>query len=317
MNVKINGSYTLGATVTIPVGDLVKYPAIVMVHGSGPVDRDSNAKGMPMNIFKELSELAAVHGFASIRYDKRGIGESEGDYYEAGVKDLIDDAKAALEFVKEHPQIDAEKVILLGHSEGSIIAPFVNEKVPVSGMILLAGTAEPLADTTEWQREQMIQDIRTLTGLQGWLVRFLKVDQKIMKMNDSLMEVIKGSTEPVIKYKWKKINAKWNREHLEYDVSKVLPLVTCPVLAITGSKDVNVKVTDLPKIKELVAGECETHVIEHMTHMLRKTDVEYRMSKIINQNKKSVQKPIDSELKEILSNWLENWKSKELNTEEA
>ncbi|MEH7122451.1 hypothetical protein V7127_04295 [Bacillus sp. JJ1773] len=52
--VMIKGQYTLAATLTIPEGNLEKYPLIVMVHGSGPIDRDSNAEGMPMNIFKEL-----------------------------------------------------------------------------------------------------------------------------------------------------------------------------------------------------------------------------------------------------------------------
>jgi uncharacterized protein len=117
--------------------------------------------------------------------------------------------------------------------------------------------------------------------------------------------------------KGKKINAKWNREHIHFDVSKPLQDVTCPVLAITGTKDVNVKVSDLEKIKRLVQGECETHIIQDMTHMLRKTDVEYSFSKIMNNNKKSLKQPIDSELKEIMIAWLRNWKNRQVKTENA
>jgi uncharacterized protein len=308
--VTIPGQFPLAATLTIPEGSIEKYPLVVMVHGSGPTDRDSNAKGMPMNIFKELSEAVAAEGFASIRYDKRGIGASKGDYYETGVQDLIDDAQAVLEFAKKHPNIDRENVILLGHSEGSILAPFVNEKVPVDGIILLAGTAEPLADTMTWQREEIMNDVRSVKGFQGWLLRLLKVDIKITKMNDDLIKTLLASDEPVIKYKGKKINAKWNREHIQFDVSQPLQKVTCPVLAITGTKDVNVKVSDLEKIKALVQGECETHIIQDMTHMLRKTDVEYSISKIMNHNKKSLKQPIDAELKDKISKWLRNWKSR-------
>ncbi|MEH6995604.1 CocE/NonD family hydrolase [Neobacillus drentensis] len=90
--VTIPGQFPLAATLTIPEGSNEKYPLVLMVHGSGQTDRDSNAKGMPMNIFKELSEVAATEGFASIRFDKRGVGASKGDYYETGVQDLIDDA---------------------------------------------------------------------------------------------------------------------------------------------------------------------------------------------------------------------------------
>lgn len=317
MEVMVQGEYPLAATLTYPEGESQKYPLVVMVHGSGPTDRDSNAKGMPMNIFKQLSEVVAAEGFASIRYDKRGVGASKGDFYETGVHDLINDAHAVVEFAKKHPKIDSENVILLGHSEGSIIAPFVNEKVSVDGMILLAGTAEPLAETLTWQREEIIKDVRTVKGFQGWLIRLLKVDEKITKMNDDLTVALLASDEPVIKYKGKKVNAKWNREHIQFDVSKPLQKVTCPVLAITGTKDVNVKVSDLEKIKSLVQGECETHIIQDMTHLLRKTDVEHSISKILNNNKKSVKQPIDSELKDKIISWLRNWKNRQVKTENA
>jgi uncharacterized protein len=317
MEVIVQGQFPLAATLTLPEGRNEKYPLVVMVHGSGPTDRDSNAKGMPMNIFKQLSEVVVAEGFASIRYDKRGVGASKGEFYETGVHDLINDARAVVEFAKKHPNIDSENVILLGHSEGSIIAPFVNEEVTVDGMILLAGTAEPLAKTLTWQREEIIKDVRSVKGFQGWLLRLLKVDEKITKMNEDLIQALLASDETVIKYKGKKINAKWNREHIHFDVSKPLQNVTCPVLAITGTKDVNVKISDLEKIKTLVQGDCETHIIQDMTHMLRKTDVEYSISKIMNNNKKSLKQPIDAELKDLIVAWLRNWKNRQFKTEKV
>jgi uncharacterized protein len=317
MEVIVQRQFPLAATLTIPEGRNEKYPLVVMVHGSGPTDRDSNAKGMPMNIFKQLSDVVVAEGFASIRYDKRGVGASKGDYYETGVHDLINDARAVVEFAKKHPNIDSENVILLGHSEGSIIAPFLNEKVAVDGMILLAGTAEPLEETMTWQREEIMKDVRSVKGFQGWLLRLLKVDEKITKMNEDLIKTLLASDEPVIKYKGKKINAKWNREHIHFDVSKPLQNVTCPVLAITGTKDVNVKISDLEKIKTLVQGECETHIIQDMTHLLRKTDIEYSISKIMNNNKKSLKQPIDPELKDIIVEWLRNWKNRQIKTEKV
>ncbi|MFE8700123.1 alpha/beta hydrolase family protein [Cytobacillus sp. FJAT-54145] len=312
LEVTIPAKYPLAATLTLPDSNLEKYPAIIMVHGSGEIDRDSNAKGLPINAFKELSDLVVEQGFATLRYDKRGVGASKGDYYEAGAYDLIDDAEAAVTFAKNHPNIDSEKVILLGHSEGGIIAPIVNDRNPVSGMILLASIAEPLAKTMEWQREQMYKEIKSLKGFQGWLLRFINLEKKIKKMNDDLIRVVSETDEPVVRYKGKKINAKWNRESAEVDVSTSLKNVKCPVLAITGSKDVNVKVDDLQKIKELVQGECEIHVISDMTHMLRKTDLEFSMSKILNNTKKIIKAPVDQELKDIITNWLADWKSNEV-----
>src|SRR5690625_4355385 len=92
-----------------------QYPAILLLHGSGPVDRDENANMGKMNVFKLLSEALVKEGYAVLRYDKRGIGESAGDFYAAGLFDLVSDGEAALTFLKDHPNIDAERIFLLGH----------------------------------------------------------------------------------------------------------------------------------------------------------------------------------------------------------
>ncbi|MGR3763180.1 alpha/beta hydrolase [Rossellomorea sp. NS-SX7] len=302
--VTIEAKYALGGTLTLPEGSSSKHPVIIMVHGSGPVDRDSNAKRMPMNIFKELSAVAAEEGFASLRYDKRGVGASGGDYHAAGVYDLVDDLQAVIDFAKQQPEIDRERIILLGHSEGTILTPLMNDRDPVAGLILLAPCAEKLAETTKWQREEMVNEIRSMKGFQGWLLNVLKVDQKIMKMNEQLTEKILGTDEAVITYKGKKVNAKWNREHADVDVSKSLIHVSCPVLAVSGTKDVNVKMDDVKKACTLVKGECESHLLKDLTHILRKTDTEYSMSKILNGNKKLMKKPLDGEVKEIIRQWL-------------
>lgn len=306
----IAGTYNLAGTLAIPQNSEEKHPLILFVHGSGEVDRNENAKGLPINAFKELSDLAAEQGFATLRYDKRGIGQSEGDYFAAGFFDLVDDAVCALQFAQQHPQVDAERIILLGHSEGCLVIPAVHRKVPIQGMILLSGLAEPLAVTTEWQRKLMIEDMHHTKGFTGWLLRFLKVDQKFLKMNDDLIKKINNTDEDVIRFKGKKINAKWNREHVQFDVREYLPEVDCPVLAITGTKDVQVKPEQVKDICHLVQGHCEYHLIEDMTHMLRKTDAEHRFQAILKDYKRQVQQPVDHELKQIITRWLGNWKEK-------
>ncbi|MCA1055694.1 alpha/beta hydrolase [Rossellomorea aquimaris] len=303
-NVTIDAKYALGGTLTFLEEQSSKHPVIIMVHGSGPVDRDSNAKRMPMNIFKELSALAVDEGFATLRYDKRGLGASGGDYHATGVYDLVDDVQAVVNFAKEHEEIDNKRIILLGHSEGTILTPLMNDRDPVAGLILLAPCAEKLAETTKWQREEMVNEIRSMKGFQGWLLKVLKVDQKILKMNDQLTEKILGTDEAVITYKGKKVNAKWNREHADVDVSESLINVTCPVLAISGTKDVNVKMDDAKKVCTLVKGECESHLLKDLTHILRKTETEYLLSKILNGNKKLMKKPLDGEVKDIIRQWL-------------
>ncbi|WP_088006951.1 alpha/beta hydrolase [Indiicoccus explosivorum] len=307
--IRIEGAAALAGTLTLPKEGAGPFPAVVFVHGSGDIDRNGNAKRLPINAYKELGDLAASLGFATVRYDKRGVGKSEGDFYSAGLFDLIDDVERVVQFAASHPAIDENGLILLGHSEGALIAPAVNKRQNVQGMILIAGTAEPLGDTTAWQRAQMKEDMQTKTGFQGFILRLLKVDQKIEKMNTQMAEKLLSSDEPVMRFKGQKINAKWNREHGQYDVRDYLPDVTCPVLAVTGQKDVQVKPEQVQGICGLVSGPCEARLIPDMTHILRKTDKDPSISSIMNDYKKQIKEPVDDELKQVIGDWLRAWKS--------
>lgn len=302
--ITVENAYSLAGTLTIPNREHKQHPIVVMVHGSGAVDRDENVKGLHMNVFNQLSEFFATIGFATLRYDKRGVGESGGDFYETGLFDLIDDAVSVITFAKALPEIDPNKVILLGHSEGSMIAPAISKKADVQGMILLAGTAEPLEETSARQRQQVKEELSRKKGMSGALLRLFKVPERIEKTNDKLMNKILKSDEQVIRYLGKKVNAKWFREHHQYDVREHLVDVTCPVLAITGTKDVQVRPSHAKKICELVQGECEHILIEHMTHVLRKTAVTPSILNVVKDYKKQVKEPLDNELLDSIRTWL-------------
>jgi uncharacterized protein len=305
--VTIQSEYLISGTLTLPDNHRERHPLVIMVHGSGDIDRDSSTKKLKMNIFKELSDVMVKEGFATLRYDKRGVGGSEGNFYETGLYDLIEDTENVLLFAKQHPDIDTDKIILLGHSEGTLIVPAVYKRIQVEGIILLSPGAEPLAETMEWQRSEMLKDMRSLKGFQGRILKLVKADQKFIKMNQALIDAINATNKPVIRFKGKKINAKWNREHVSYDVTQFLPEITCPMLAVNGSKDINVKAGDAKKICELVQGESEYHIVEDMNHLLRKTDAD-KFSAIYNDYKRNVKNPLDPELIEKLSIWLKNWK---------
>lgn len=300
----IPSAYPLAATLALPQQEQEKHPMIIMIHGSGDIDRNGNAKQLHINAFKELSDRIAAAGFAVLRYDKRGVGQSGGDFHEMGLFDLIDDAAAVVDFAKQHPQIDSSRIILLGHSEGSIIAPAIHARTPVNGMILLAGTAEPLADTTAWQRKQMKEEIENKKGFSGWLLRLLNVSGKLDKMNNELLQKIHDTDESVITFKGQKISVKWNLEHEQYDVRDYLKKITCPILAITGTKDVQVHPEHAEQICRTVQGECEHYLIPEMTHILRKTDVTKEFSVILKDYKRQIKRPVDQELSDRIVTWL-------------
>ncbi len=136
-----SGSLQLAGSLRLPEAGL-SCPAVLLIPGSGQVDRDENAPKARLNALHEIAVALADHGIASLRVDKRGVGVSGGDYWETGFFDHVTDAAAALVFLRSQPEIRQDRVFLLGHSEGSLIATrLAATGSPVAGVILLAGPA--------------------------------------------------------------------------------------------------------------------------------------------------------------------------------
>jgi alpha/beta superfamily hydrolase len=89
--------------------------------GRGQIDRNENGKKLRLNAFSDMAWYLAQHGIASLRYDKRGVGQSEGDYWTTGFHDHVQDAQAAVQFLKQQRSIQPEHIFLLGHSEGAFL----------------------------------------------------------------------------------------------------------------------------------------------------------------------------------------------------
>ena len=299
----IEGEYALAGTLTIPEGS-GPFPAVLLVAGSGEVDRDGNSsKGKLFpNMYKDLAEFISNFGFITLRVDKRGVGESGGVFLETGMVDLVDDVISSISFLENHPQV--EKILLLGHSEGCILITAANARRAVDGLIFLSGAAESIEDALTRQRQLVIEEILNMKGLKGKLARFLKLEQKIESQAQKLTDKIMNSNDAVIKYQFQRINGKWFREHFSYDLFDDLKKVTCPSLAITGSKDVQAtpeKVYELPK---LVNGPGEAHIIRNMDHLLKEVLVEIPVTQVVKAYKKNQNKPLHPELKKVLSEWL-------------
>lgn len=307
IEVTIPATYNLAGTLTLPNVRDKKLPAVLMIAGSGKGDRDGNIKKLKMNLYKDLADFLTEKGFITLRYDKRGTYGSEGNFLEAGLTDLIDDAVDCVNFLKNNPNVDANRVIILGHSEGALIAPAVHEKSAVSGLILLAGAAEPSIDLLPRQNELAYNELNESKGFKGWLIRTLKVTEKARKQNEKIFKKIKESDATVMRVKGVKLNAKWLRETMQYNVVDHLKNVTCPVLAITGEKDLQVPPEHAEKIAEYVQGEAEWHVIPNMNHMLRKYDGEHTMLGLMKEYKAQINEPIDSELLNKMDQWLKKY----------
>ena len=302
--VTIESAFPLSGTLTLPDGKRDTYPAVLIIAGSGKSDRDGNLKNLRMNVYKELAEFLTSQGYVTLRYDKRGTYKSGGTFVEAGLSDLIDDAVEGVRFLKRHPLSDPKQILILGHSEGALIAPAVHVREPVNGMILLAGAAEPSADLMPRQSEKAYTEMNEADGVKGWIFRTFKVTDRARKQNEQIFKKVANSDRPAMRVKGIKLNARWLRETLAYNVTEYLELADCPVLAITGEKDLQVPPEHARLIAETVRGESEWHIIPDMNHLLKEYEGQHTMLGLMKEYKSIADKPLSQTLTAILGEWL-------------
>jgi dienelactone hydrolase len=149
----------LAGTLTMPTRALgARVPAVVMITGSGPQDRDEGTSVLPQwRPFREIADTLSRRGVAVLRLDDRGVGGSDAGPATATSADYADDVRAALAWLRARPEIDPARLGLVGHSEGGIIAPMVAAADPrLRGVVLIAGTASRGRDVLAGQRRALL-----------------------------------------------------------------------------------------------------------------------------------------------------------------
>jgi pimeloyl-ACP methyl ester carboxylesterase len=283
-----SGGIELAGTIALPDSG-GPFPAVILIAGSGPIDRNENHKKMRINAFYDISQYLAKNGIASLRYDKRGVGSSGGDYHTTGFNDHAADARAALQFFKTEKNILPERIFLIGHSEGAFIScKLAGGGIDAAGIILLAGGAQSGEAVLKWQAVKIAAGLK---GFNGWLVKTFHID--VLKAQKRHIDKIKDEKKP---------NSIWLREFMAYDPSEDLRKITVPVLAITGSKDIQVDPADMGRMAEMVKGPFEQHLINNMTHMLRLQEGKASISNY----KDEVKKPVEQELMVIVLHWIKS-----------
>ena len=222
----------LAGTLTIPDGARGPLPAIVLVHGSGAMDRDERIG--PNAVFLQLSNALSNHNFVVLRYDKRGVGKS-GGAGDSTRKDLIADAAAAVAFVRRRSEVDARRVFVLGHSEGGELVPtLAATDRTIAGIVLLAPPARPL-----WQ-----------VSMQQVLASVPPDAKPATERKElaALAAIRSGATTSP--------GMNWYRSSMDIDPTVDIKRVPCPILILQGEADVQVAAVDL---KLLVDAANSTH----------------------------------------------------------
>ncbi len=285
---------TLAGTLTLPGRDGT-YPAALLITGSGRVNRDEDHRRLKIGLYSAFAEALADAGFASLRYDKRGVGQSTGNYLKAGFNDLTDDANRVLDWLRAQERISKSNVFLVGHSEGalhSIRLAAAGERL--AGLVLLSSFARSGEEVLQWQFQQIS---RTSTAVERLILRALSVDRTLRK---TIAEVRRHPERELIRVYFRRLNASWLREFANYDPHADLQRIDLPVLAVSGEKDIQVPGNDAYRMCELLAGDSEAYVIPNLTHLLRR---DFGTPKI-KHYKRLVRQPVDFEVLSIVADWL-------------
>jgi len=291
-----SGGLSLAGTFAAPGSDLPA-PAVLMLPGSGQTDRNDNAKPLPIDLFPPLSRALVEHGYATFRYDKRGVGSSDGDYWRSSFDDRLVDATAARGWLRDRPEVDASRVFVLGHSEGALLAiRLAAGPAPVSGVILLAGAARSGEQILTWQARQIAD---SLTGLNRWVLRILRID--IARSQRKAFARLRASSANVVRIQGRRINAAWMREFLDYDPAIDLAHIEVPVLAITGDRDIQTDPDDLDRMRRLVRGPFEAHRLPGVTHLLRTEAAKRGLRGYREQSRR----PVDPRVASAILAWLQ------------
>ena len=327
-----DGSFQLYGDLFLPpsnnvAGQLTLLPAIVIVAGSGPIDRNGNAPTMKLNAYSRFAEhvmssRSSDRSIAVLSYDKRGVGKSKkaGDknlYYRAGMMDLVADAVEAVRYLSSHPRIDKQKIAVLGHSEGAIIMPLICQEVkksgmdPIFGCIFYCGLGENVKDAMSLQMDRIAKEVQELTGPKGWVLRRFVSKEKMDKQCGDFFTKINSPEEPEfvsMQCGLVKQPAKWLREHRAFNSQECLAEnISCHCLAITGQKDVQARdeFCTPEKAAELVphATSIEVHRPANLTHALRSLEGPSKILDLKKDYARMSKMPLDAELLSITDAW--------------
>jgi len=253
----------LAGTLTIPEGT-GPFPVLVTISGSGSQDRNSNF--FEHKPFWVLADYLARLGMAVLRYDDRGVGGSTDAETEATTADLAGDVIAAVSFLLEHPDIDPNRIGLIGHSEGGIIAPMVATEIDdIALIVLLAGPGVPGSKILLDQNEDIYRANGAPESVIETRLTYLHSVFEILqdypddaeakeKIREAIIQIYGQTSSQELEDEAEAWTSAWLRFFILYDPGPTLSQVTCPVLALFCERDIQVDVSqNLPVMESIFA----------------------------------------------------------------
>ncbi|WP_158624790.1 alpha/beta hydrolase [Gynurincola endophyticus] len=246
---------TLFGTTLTPAG---KYETgVLIVPGSGPTDRDgANPLGVHFKSYKLLAEALTQKGFLTIRYDKRGIGESKYGYRIAehtGMTHSIEDVEAIIDAMKkEYPSI--KKWVLIGHSEGALLGAAAIVNHPVDVYVSLSGTCVDLLTTIEKQLKERLPESSHSYFKEP--IDSLRAGFTVSKYPPALANVFAPPSQPYL------------ISSTRYAAKDILPGLKMPILIVNGGSDIQIKNEEAECLKA-AQPKAELFIIDDLNHVMK------------------------------------------------
>ncbi len=252
----VHANITLAGTLTRPNDLSSVKAAAVMITGSGPQDRDETIfKHKP---FWVIADYLAQQGFAVLRLDDRGVGASSGDFSQATSEDFVSDISAAVDYLQQRKDIPADKIGLIGHSEGGMIAPMLAaQRSDLSFLVLLAAPGMPITELYAEQKfliaKAMGQDVKLLEqqrkkdlAFHEKMVVWSKTGDFEQQVTDYLADSMKSQNmdkkqlKLAVDNSLKFYNTPWFKYFIAHKPAEFLSQVKAPILALNGENDLQV-----------------------------------------------------------------------------
>jgi pimeloyl-ACP methyl ester carboxylesterase len=262
----------ISGTLTIP-GNKNTSAVVLIIAGSGPTDRDCNSPmGIRTNAYKMMAAGLADNGISSVRFDKRGIGKSQSAMKsEADIKfeTYINDVVKWISFLKADKRFS--RIILLGHSEGSLIGIIAAENSNISAFISIAGVGRSADKVIQEQLRNKLTP--QLLQESNRILDSLRMGKTVAKVDPNLVALYRPSVQPYM--------ISW----IKYDPSKEIAKMKMPALIIQGTTDLQVTVDDAKLLAASKPG-ARVKIIDNMNHVMKEcgNDIPQNMASYNNPN---------------------------------
>ncbi|WP_308993180.1 alpha/beta fold hydrolase [Mariniflexile litorale] len=234
-------------------------PVVLIIAGSGPTDRNGNNPMMVNNSLKLLAEGLSKKGIASIRFDKRGIAESKNAVVkEADLRfeNYINDVKEWCNFIKKDSRFS--NLIIVGHSEGSLIGMIASQDEKVNKFISLAGAGFPAGEILKQQLEEQPPLVLEMSLP---IIEKLEKGEIVNNPPQMLSALFRPSVQPYL--------ISWFKYNPQLEISKL----NIPILIIQGTTDIQVSIQDAEMLSES-SKNAKKVIIKNMNHVLKEADVD-------------------------------------------